>query len=267
MSDDDGGPVRYEVSGGAARITLDSPHNRNAVSTAMVEGLHDALDRAAADDTARVVVLGHTGNTFCAGADLSEASASQGTPAEQAAERTRVFIGLLRAIVALPKPVIAVVDGHVRAGGMGLVGACDVAVAGPESSFALTETRLGLAASMITLTLLPRMTSRSASLYMLGGGRFGPEKAARCGLLTESVSDTGAALEGLLETFGRCSPQGLRENKDLLTADLLERIDARGEDLAARSARLFGTQEALEGMTAFLERRKPWWAESGTADR
>ena len=131
--------VTYEARGGAAYVTLDSPHNRNAISTALVEQLLAALERAAGDDAARVVVLGHTGGTFCAGADLSEASASSGSPEEQAAARTRVFLGLLRAIIAHPKPVIAAVDGHVRAGGMGLVGACDIAVAGPASTFALTE--------------------------------------------------------------------------------------------------------------------------------
>ena len=147
--------VRYEVSGGAARLTLDSQHNRNAISTALVEQLHAALERAAGEDAARVVVLGHAGGTFCAGADLSEASAAgpESSPQEQAAERTRIFLGLLRAIVSHPKPVIAAVDGHVRAGGMGLVAACDFALAGPASTFALTEVRLGLAAAMISVPL------------------------------------------------------------------------------------------------------------------
>lgn len=260
METTENGPVRYAVRDGAAHVTLDSPHNRNAVSSALLAGLRQALARAAAEDSARVVVLGHTGGTFCAGADLGEAAGAADDPAEQAAERTRVFIGLLREIVALPKPVIAVVDGHVRAGGMGLVGACDLALAGPGSTFALTESRLGLAASMITLTLLPRMTSRAASRYMLSGECFDAQTAESTGLVTEAVEDTGAALDALLREFRACSPQGLRENKELLTADLLERIDERGEDLAARSARLFGTPEVHEGVLAFLERRPPAWA-------
>ncbi|PAY23981.1 enoyl-CoA hydratase [Dietzia natronolimnaea] len=252
--------VRYEVSGGAARVTLDSQHNRNAISTALVAQLHAALDRAAADDDARVVVLGHAGGTFCAGADLSEASASQGSPEAQAAERTRVFLGLLRAIISHPKPVIAAVDGHVRAGGMGLVAACDLALAGPASTFALTEVRLGLAAAMISVPLAARITSRDLSRALLTGEKFDSEHARRIGLLTEAVEDLEAAVGDLVDAFRPCSPQGLAENKALLAAPILADLDARGEDLAGVTARLFTTAEVAEGMTAFLERRPPSWA-------
>ena len=250
MSDQTAGDqtlVHCEVRGGAAHVTLDSQHNRNAISTALVEQLHAALDRAAGDDAARVVVLGHAGGTFCAGADLSEASASQGSPEEQAAERTRIFLGLLRAILSHPKPVIAAVDGHVRAGGMGLVSACDFAIAGPASSFALTEVRLGLAAAMIARALLT-------------GEKFDSAHALRIGLLSEAVEDVQGAVDELVAAFRPCSPQGLRENKALLAAPVLTELDARGEELAGVTARLFTTPEVAEGMTAFLERRQPSWA-------
>ena len=258
------GPLRYRVADHSAHLILDSPHNRNAISGPLVDALHRGLERAAADPEVRVVVLGHTGGTFCAGADLSEASgpadgAADG-PEAAAAERARLFIALLRAIVALPKPVVAVVDGHVRAGGMGLVGACDLALAGPSSSFALTEVRLGLAPAMITATLLPRLTSRAASRYLLSGERFDAGTAERIGLVTEAVPDPAAAAREYLATFAGCSPQGLRETKELLTAEMLAHLDACGEDLVQRSARLFASAEAAEGMTAFLERRPPSWA-------
>jgi|SRR5690625_905450 len=252
--------VRYEVSGGAARLTLDSQHNRNAISTALVEQLHSALDRAAGEDSARVVVLGHAGGTFCAGADLSEASSGQGSPEQQAAERTRIFLGLLRAIISHPKPVIAAVDGHVRAGGMGLVAACDFAVAGPSSSFALTEVRLGLAAAMISAPLAARVEPRALAHAMLTGGKFDAAHAREIGLLSRAVDDVRAAVDELVAEFRPCSPQGLAENKALLAAPLLSELDARGEELAAITARLFTTPEVAEGMTAFLERRPPSWA-------
>lgn len=254
--------VRYEVRGGAARLTLDSQHNRNAISTALVEQLHAALDRAAGDADARVVVLGHAGGTFCAGADLSEASAGAAGagPEEQAAERTRVFLGLLRAIIAHPKPVIAAVDGHVRAGGMGLVAACDLALAGPASSFALTEVRLGLAAAMISVPLAARVTPRDLSRALLTGEKFDSARARDIGLLTEAVQDLPAAVDELVAAFRPCSPQGLAENKALLAAPLLTQLDARGDELAGVTARLFTTAEVAEGMTAFLERRPPSWA-------
>lgn len=252
--------VRYATRGGAAYVTLDSPHNRNAISTALVEQLLAALDRAAGDDSARVVVLGHTGSTFCAGADLSEASASAGSPEDEAAERTRVFLGLLRAILAHPKPVIAAVDGHVRAGGMGLVASCDLALAGPSSSFALTEVRLGLAAAMVSVPLAARVDSRDLARALLTGEKFDAGHARHIGLLTGAVDELTPAVEELVASFRPCSPQGLAENKALLAAPLLAELDARGDALAGVTARLFTTPEVAEGMTAFLERRQPAWA-------
>ena len=259
--------VRYETRGGAARITLDSQHNRNAISTALVDQLHSALEKAAADDAARVVVLGHAGGTFCAGADLSEASsdktggAAQPTgPGEQAARRTEVFLELLRAIIAHPKPVIAAVDGHVRTGGMGLVAACDIAIAGPSSTFALTEVRLGLAAAMISVPLAARVHSRDLARALLTGEKFGSAHARAIGLLTEAVDDLPAAVDDLVAAFLPCSPQGLTENKALLAAPLLAELDDRGAELAGVTARLFTTPEVAEGMTAFLVRRPPSWA-------
>lgn len=251
--------VRYEVRGGAARITLDSQHNRNAISTAFVEQLREALSRAAGEDAARVVVLGHAGGTFCAGADLSEASSDQGSPEEQAAERTRIFLELLRAIIAHPKPVIAAVDGHVRAGGMGLVAACDLAIAGPSSTFALTEVRLGLAAAMISVPLEARVNSRDLTRALLTGEKFDAAHARAIGLLSDAVDDVEASVEDLVASFRPCSPQGLRENKALLAAPLIARLDSRGDELAGVTARLFTTPEVAEGMTAFLERRQPSW--------
>ncbi len=252
--------VTYDARDGAAYVTLDSPHNRNAISSVLVTQLLAALERAESDDAARVVVLGHTGGTFCAGADLSEASSSSGSAEEQAAERTRVFLDLLRAVISHPKPVIAAVDGHVRAGGMGLVASCDLALAGPSSTFALTEVRLGLAAAMVSVPLAARLAPRDLARALLTGERFDAAHAERIGLLTEAVDEVGAATETSVAAFRPCSPQGLAENKALLAAPLLAELDARGDDLAEVTARLFTTDEVAEGMTAFLERRKPSWA-------
>ncbi|MDX6502342.1 MAG: enoyl-CoA hydratase, partial [Blastocatellia bacterium] len=177
--------VEYAVTGPFARLTLNSPHNRNALSTTLVSQLHQGLRDAVADPAVRVVVLGHTGGTFCAGADLSENSAaSGGDPFEMAAARARELTTLLRAIVEAPLPVIAAINGHVRAGGFGLVGACDIAVAGPRSTFALTEARIGVAPAIISLTLLPKLSPRAAARYYLTGETFDAGKAAEIGLVT-----------------------------------------------------------------------------------
>ncbi|MER5891466.1 enoyl-CoA hydratase family protein [Streptomyces sp. NPDC001876] len=232
---------------GITTLTLDSPANRNALSARLVTELAGALDDCAADDTVRAVILTHTGNTFCAGADLT-------APADPHA-----FVTLMRRIVTLPKPVVARVTGHVRAGGLGLLGACDISVAGPDSSFALTESRLGLAPAVISLPLLPRLDPRAASRYYLTGERFDAAEAARIGLVSLAAEDVDKALVPVLDGLRRASPQGLAASKELATATVRRSFDQHAEDLIARSAALFASAEAREGMTAFLERRDPAW--------
>ncbi|WP_024796129.1 enoyl-CoA hydratase family protein [Tomitella biformata] len=255
--------VRYEVADGCATITLDSPHNRNAISAKLLTELHRGLADAATDPAVRAVVLTHTGNTFCAGADLAEASGSAAPqdPAAAAAQRTQGMVDLLRAFLELPKPIIAALDGHVRAGGMGIVGACDLVVAGPKSTFALTEVRLGLAASIISLTLLPRMSPRAVSRYFLTGEKFDAAQAEQIGLITIAAADPEAAVAGLVAELRKCSPQGLAESKVLANTVALAGFDAAAQQVAAQSARLFGTPEAMEGMMSFLQKRPASWAE------
>ncbi|TRW82015.1 enoyl-CoA hydratase family protein [Mycolicibacterium sp. 018/SC-01/001] len=251
--------VDYQRDGAVARLTLDSPHNRNALSTALVAQLHDGLDRATADPAVRVVVLGHTGGTFCAGADLAEAAGRD--PSELALDRAREMTQLLRRILTCPRPVIAAVNGHARAGGLGLIGACDIAVAGTASTFALTEARIGVAPSIISLTLLPKMTARSAGRYFVTGEKFSAAEAARIGLVTVAADDVVATVDALASAIALGSPQGLAESKALTTAAVLEEFDRRAETLTRRSAELFVSDEAREGMLAFLEKRTPRWIE------
>lgn len=251
--------VRYEAGDGFATLTLDSPHNRNALSSRLVAELLAGLDAAAADDAVRGIVLAHTGTTFCAGADLSEASDAD--PAVAADQRTRSMIGVLRRLVEIPKPVLARIDGNVRAGGMGIVAGCDIVVAGPGSSFALTEVRIGLAPFMISLTLLPRLDQRAASRYYLTGEKFGPEVAAAIGLVTVAAEDPAAEIARLRTELRKGAPQGLAEAKRLVNAEILAGFERSAEELAERSASFFGTAEVREGMTAFLQRRPPSWAE------
>ena len=246
--------VRETVADEVLELALDSPANRNALSAPLVGGLVDGLRTAATDPGVRVVVLTHTGSTFCAGADLAEA-AREGGPAAGTAR----LVGLLRAILTCPKPVVARVDGHVRAGGIGLVGACDLAVVGPSSDFAFTESRLGLAPVIISLTVTPRLTDRAASRYYLTGERFDAAEAERIGLVTTAADDAAAALAPLLDAFRACSPQGLAESKALTVEPLLARFDELADELTERSARLFASEEAQEGIAAFREKRPPRW--------
>ncbi|MFB6435997.1 enoyl-CoA hydratase family protein [Streptomyces sp. NPDC056411] len=246
--------VRRSHERGITTLTLDSPHNRNALSARLMAELHGALADAAADEATRAVVLTHTGGTFCAGADLSEATS--GPPTRGPLELAR----LLRTLVELPLPVVARVTGHVRAGGLGLLGACDISVAGPETTFAFTEARLGLAPAVISLPLLSRLDPRAVGRYYLTGEKFDAAEAARIGLVTLAADDVDAGLAPVLEGLRKGSPQGLAASKKLATAEVLAAFDRDTEALAEHSAALFASDEAREGMTAFLERRSPAWA-------
>ncbi|OBG18413.1 enoyl-CoA hydratase [Mycolicibacterium celeriflavum] len=249
--------VGFAVDGPVARLTLDSPDNRNALSTALVEQLHQGLTDAVADPAVRAVVLGHSGGTFCAGADLAEAAGRD--PGELAVDRAHEMTRLLRRILELPIPVVGAIDGHVRAGGLGLVGACDIVVAGPQSTFALTEARIGVAPSIISLTLLPRMTSRAAARYFVTGEKFGAAEAAEIGLITIAADDVDASVAALTTAIGKASPQGLAASKALTTASILASFDRQADELTTQSAELFVSEEAREGMMAFLEKREPKW--------
>jgi enoyl-CoA hydratase len=242
--------VRRAYERGITTLALDAPERRNALSARLVADLADALREAGKDGDVRAVVLTHTGNTFSAGADLND------PPPPDA------LVALLRQIVELPKPVVARVTGHVRAGGLGLLGACDLAAASQEATFAFTEVRIGVAPAVISLPLLPRLDPRAVARYYLTGEKFDAAEAARIGLVTvagaagEAVDDV---LAPVLDGLRRASPQGLAETKRLLTAKVLDTFDRDAADLTALSARLFSSAQAREGMTAFLERRDPSW--------
>ena len=245
--------VHLAIDGGIATVTLDSPHNRNALSRQLIAELTDRLRTADAAGGVRAVVLTHTGTTFCAGADLSEASTGPMTGIAGG------LLALFRLIVELPRPVIASIDGNVRAGGVGLLGACDIVVAGPRSTFAITEARLGLAAAVISVTVLPRLDGRSAARYYLTGATFDAAEAQRIGLVTIATDDVDGAVATLGADLLRASPQGLVESKLLANRSVREAIDRHGDAMVELSARLFASEEAHEGMTAFLERRPPRW--------
>ena len=139
--------VEYGVSGGIAAITLDSPHNRNALSRRLLTQLFDALDAAEEDPDVRVLLLRSADRVFCSGADLSEASA------DGMEEGTRALVALQRRLVTHPKPVVVRLAGPVRAGGLGIVASSDVVVCSDDVTFAFTESRLALAPAVISLTL------------------------------------------------------------------------------------------------------------------
>jgi len=235
-----------------ARITLDSPHNRNALSRQLVTELFDRLRQAEADPAVKVVLVTSAHRVFCSGADLSEAT--EGGMAEGAHR----IVELQRLIVGMDKPVVVALGGPVRAGGIGIVAAADIAIASEDATFALTEVKLGLAAAIISLTVHHRMNPRAAALTTLGGEQFSGAEAAAYGLVTRAVpaADLETAVAEVCASLATGAAQGLRESKRILNRDLLARIDERGAELADLSAELFASDEARAAMTAFLSRGK-----------
>jgi enoyl-CoA hydratase/methylglutaconyl-CoA hydratase len=244
--------VHLEVADGVATVTLDSEHNRNALSRQLVTELADRLERADAAPDVRAILVRSAHRVFCSGADLSEA-ATGGME-----EGARAIVALQRQIATAGTPVVVELAGPVRAGGLGVVGAADVVVAAASVTFALTEVRLALAPAVISLTLLERFTDRAAAELFLTGRQFDATEAQSVGLVTRTVpdADLADAVARVLADLVQGYPQGLRETKRLLNHDLVARIDALGDDVAAQSARLFGSDEAREAMTAFLQRKR-----------
>ncbi|MET3961704.1 enoyl-CoA hydratase/carnithine racemase [Marmoricola sp. OAE513] len=243
--------VHYAAENGVATITLDSPHNRNALSRQLVNELFERLEVAGDDDEVRVVVLRSADRVFCSGADLSEAAAGSMT------EGAGALVELQRVILNHPKPIVTRLAGPVRAGGLGIVASSDLVICADDVTFALTESRLALAPAVISLTLIPRLSPRAAYDVFLSGRTFDATEAASMGLVTRSVpaADLDAAVAQACDDLGKAHPQGLRETKKVLSREVLDYLEENAEDMIALSARLFGSDEAREAMLAFLSKK------------
>jgi methylglutaconyl-CoA hydratase len=212
-----------------------------------------AVREALADEAVRVIVLDHTGRVFCSGMDLAEAA---GGGAED--QGVREFPELLSALWSAPKPVVAVVRGPARAGGVGLLAACDVVVASESATFAFSEVRLGLVPAVISAVVLPRMVPHVAHRLMLTGDVFDAATAAGGGLVDLVAPDDGVddALTGLLTSLAAGAPTALAETKRLLRAGSPP-LDF--DPLLELSARFFAGDEGQEGIASFREKRAARW--------
>src|SRR5918997_5731402 len=245
--------LQVSTSRGVATLTLDSPANRNALSRAMRAQLRTALTGALADDAVRVVVLDHTGRVFCSGMDLAEATG--GAAADQGVHE---FPELLELLWSAPKPVLAAVRGPARAGGVGLLAACDVVVAGASATFAFSEVRLGIVPAVISAVVLPRMVPHVAHRLMLTGQVFDAAAAAAGGLVDLCVPDdeVDAAVAAQVAALAAGAPAALAGTKRLLRAGGLR---GSAEELLELSARFFASEEGQEGIAAFREKRPARW--------
>jgi methylglutaconyl-CoA hydratase len=248
--------VGVQHSGFVRTLTLNSPANRNALSARLLDELAAALRDATSAPDVRAIVLTGSGTVFCSGADLSERSAGTGVSAPN------VMPEILTGIVESPVPVIARVNGHARAGGLGLIAAADLAVAPEAASFAFTEVRVGVAPAMILVPALRVVDPRFLARMTLTGERFTAREAAAAGLLSAVVADEAALDEWVAERtdeIRRSAPGAIGATKELLRSLRAAGWAGGLAQAATRSAELFAGDEAAEGMAAFLEKRRPRW--------
>jgi len=238
-------------------LTLDSPHNRNALSSQLLEELARGLRDATTDRTVRAVVITGTGTVFCSGADLSERTRGV----------TSQLPDILTTITTMTVPVIARVNGHVRAGGIGIIAASDLAVAPAQSTMAFSEVRVGVAPAIILVPTLRVTDRRFLSRAVLTGDSFTAADAVQAGLLSAVVSDEkdlNAWVEGVTDSIRLSAPGAVAATKDLLRTLPATSWDDGLSIAQRRSAELFAGAEAAEGMDAFLAKRAPSWGRPET---
>lgn len=256
--------LRVERAGVVDRVTLDSPSTANALSIATMRALLGAVEASAADDGARALVLDHTGRVFCAGVDVKERRALP--PGRR--DHSELLASLYTALWAYPKPLLCRVAGAVRGGGLGLVVCADAVVATADASFAFSEVRLGVAPALVGALATAKLGAGRLAPALLTGQAFGVDAAMGAGLVTHAAAGSGEdELDALVEGIGLAAPGAVRTTKELLRRQVAADVPAVIREMTDLSAKLFESDEAAEGMTAFAERRPPSWSPAPSADR
>jgi methylglutaconyl-CoA hydratase len=254
--------VRYAVDGAVATLTLDQPHNRNALTPALMSGLAQGLDAALADEAVGVIVLTNTGPAFCAGADLSGGTPAVTGGGKRRGARRDGLADLLAAIQDSTKPVVARIAGHCVAGGIGLAAACDISIADDAARFGFTEVRIGVAPAIISVVCLPKVRRADALELFLSGERISAARAAEVGLITRAVpaADLDAEVAAMVAKVLAGGPSALAAAKRLVYTIPGMSREAAFTRATEVSQALFASAEAAEGMAAFREKRLPSWA-------
>jgi methylglutaconyl-CoA hydratase len=252
--------VLYAESDGVATITFNRPDKRNAISYELMEDVTAALKQAA-DSTAQVVILTGAGNAFCAGMDLDNLKQLIGRSDEQNLRDSRTMAGLFRSLYDFPKPTIAAVNGAAIAGGSGLATLCDFTLAVPGAKFGYTEVCIGFVPGIVSSYLIANVGEKRARDLLLTGRLFAAEEAKLMGLVTEIVTPERLmprALE-LSRQLMANSPASLRATKALLSSYTKDQLDRQLDRAIHENAAIRQTADFKEGITSFLEKRKPKW--------
>ena len=247
---------------GVARLTMNRPDIRNAFNEELISSICDTIGRLHSDPNVRVIVLTGAGKAFSAGADLNMMKRASGYSAAENKDDARRLAHMLSSIYHSPKPTVALVNGPAMGGGLGLIAACDIAIGADTAFFALSEVRVGLIPAVISPFVIQAITVRQARRYFISGERFDAQEAQRIGLLHkvaphESLND---ALNALLEELVACGPHSQHLAKELIGKVAYRPLgEAVMEETAGLIAKTRASDEGKEGISAFLEKRKPNW--------
>jgi methylglutaconyl-CoA hydratase len=252
--------VQYAEAQGIATITLNRPDRRNAISYELIDDLISALKQAASS-TAQIVILTGAGKAFCSGMDLDNLKQLTGRTHEQNVVDSETMASLFRTLYDSPKPTIAAVNGAAIAGGTGLATLCDFTLAVPEAKFGYTEVRIGFVPGIVSSYLIANVGEKRARDLLLTGRLFDAEEAHRLGLVNEIVTPDQLmprALQ-LAAQLMENSPASLRTTKALLSSYSKDQLDRQLKSAIGENAAIRQTADFKEGITAFLEKRKPTW--------
>ena len=248
---------------GVARLTMNRPDLRNAFNTQLINEICETIGRFHSDPNVRAIVITGAGKAFSAGADLNMMKEVAGFSPAENKDDARRLAHMLYAIYACPKPTIALVNGPAMGGGLGIIAACDIAIGAEDAFFALSEVRLGLIPAVISPFVIEAIGARQARRYFVSGERFKADAAREIGLLhmIKPASELDAALETMITELLTCGPDAQKEAKELIRAVAHQPVNDRIlDDTAGRIAKQRASEEGKEGISAFLEKRKPNWA-------
>jgi methylglutaconyl-CoA hydratase len=243
-----------------ATLTLNRPEKRNAISFELIDDLVRALDEVAKSDAIVLIVTG-AGRAFCSGMDLDNLKGLLGRTPEQNLQDSQTMVHLFRSLYEFPKVTIAAVNGPAIAGGTGFALLCDFTLAVPDAKFGYTEVRIGFVPAIVSAFLLQQVGEKQARDLLLTGRIFGAEEAARMGLINEIVpaETLMPRARELAALLMENSASSLRATKQLLTDHARMELDAHMEAAVRENAAIRGTADFREGITSFLEKRKPVW--------
>jgi methylglutaconyl-CoA hydratase len=267
-SSKDGGPgfkmnystLQLAFDASIATLTLNRPDKRNAISYELIDDLLDALEEVR-NSPAQVLIVTGAGKAFCSGMDLDNLKALIARTPDQTVEDSRKMASLFRALYDFPKPTIAAVNGAAVAGGTGIATLCDFTLAVPDAKFGYTEVRIGFVPAIVSTFLLRQVGEKIARDLLLTGRLFDAQEALRIGLINEIVP-TEKLLDRARELAGQLmenSPTSLAYTKRLLSDHARTELDEQIEAAVRENAGIRATSDFREGVTSFLEKRKPKW--------